>query len=638
MSSQTVMDQHSEHGETTPPPAPSQFSRSLHWAGDRVRRHPVVVAAAALIVLHLVVRGGWTYRSWWYADDFVMISRSMNTDLSWSFLFQEYIDHLMPGDFLVSWVLAHAAPWEWWLAATVLVGCQAAIDVALYRLLTLLFGPRPLVLLPLSVYLFSAVTVGPSLWFAAALEWLPMQLALILALIGTVKYIRTGKFRHAVFTAGAVVFGLFFIEKAVLLIPLVGFYLLLFGASGGLTRRWAEMVRRYRPMLALLIVVGAGYLSIYFALVIPEGRPVESVGDVARLAKAMILDAFVPLTVGGPWHWATTAPPVSLPDTPGYAKWLTWQFALLVVVGTCWVRRGAWRAWAVLGACLAMDVALVAYARFGALKEVLGLDTRYTAESAVVVAVCLGLAIMRTVDEPRGATESGRAGVAALRTWLDARRVAVGVACALVVNVLVLNGIYSGGAYADIWAANGAKPWLTALRHDLGRTERPVEMMDLVVPANVVPPLLEDGRKLSEVLTGLPRQPRFVDQAEVLVTPGEDGHLYRSEVDGISAKTGPVPDCGWFLDQSGTVELRRHVFDWDWIVEIGYLAEADTTAVVEFGKTSRVVALRRGLNTVYLQAAGAGSTIRFSGMTPGTAVCVGNAAVGNPKPVERLVP
>jgi hypothetical protein len=620
-------------------PRPARLVRPVADAlGRHVRRHPVVWTGVALIALQLVFRAVWTYRSWWYADDFVMISRSVHAELNGSFLFQEYIDHLMPGDFLVSWVLSRVAPWEWGAAATVLVVLQLAIDVVLLRLLLRLFGRRPLILVPLAMYLFSTVTVGPALWFASALEWLPMQLALVLALSATVRYARTGLFRYALGTAAAVALGLLFIEKAILLVALVGLFLFLYGTSGTIAERRRGTVERYRPLLALLFAEAAAYTAFYLSSAQPGGSSVGSPGELLRLVKAMVFDSFVPFTFGGPWTWASTAPPVSLPDTPDYAKWLTWQAALVLVVATCWLRRGAWRAWVLLGACLATDIALVAWARFGPLGSVLGLDTRYTSESALVAALCTGLAMMRTLDEPPEAVRAERAGAAAFRAGLRRHRVAVGAVATLVVNFLVFNGVYSGSAYAGTWAANAAKPWVTTLRHDLGRAGT-VEMFDVPVPADVVPPLLEHGRDLSEVLAGVPSAPRFVESSERLVTTGPGGHLYRSEVDGVRSAVGPTGGCGWLLDGSGTVRLETEVFEWDWVVKISYLAEADTPAVVRLGKASRRVTLRKGLNDLYVHVVGGKThSVQFSSLTRGTAVCVDKVTVGNPTPLERLVP
>ncbi|MFZ5871519.1 MAG: hypothetical protein ACOYXW_13475, partial [Actinomycetota bacterium] len=131
--------------------------------------------AGALVVVQLVLRGWALAGAWFWQDDFVY-THLARTLPAWDFVFSDYHGHLQPGQFLLVRALARAAPLEWAPHAAVLLGLQLVADLLFLALLVELFGRRRAVLLPFSVFLFSPLTVPSLLWFAAAVQWLPLTI------------------------------------------------------------------------------------------------------------------------------------------------------------------------------------------------------------------------------------------------------------------------------------------------------------------------------------------------------------------------------------------------------------------------------------------------------------------------------
>ena len=104
-------------------------------------------------------------------------------------------------------------------AVVVLVGLQAIASLLLLALLRLLFGRSPWVLVPFAAYLFTPLGLATATWLAAGLQAFPLQIALLGATIGLVRYLDTGRVRWAVVWVAAHALGLLFWQKAGLVLP-----------------------------------------------------------------------------------------------------------------------------------------------------------------------------------------------------------------------------------------------------------------------------------------------------------------------------------------------------------------------------------------------------------------------------------
>ena len=135
-------------------------------------------------------------------------------------LLYDHDGHFMPAAFFFTGLIARFAPYNWALSAALLVVGQAAASLALLRTLRLVLGRRPALLIPLILYLFVPLTLPAFSWWAAALNALPLQIALAWACGDAIKLYRTGQVRYVFSGTAVFVVSLLFFEKAVL-VPFV---------------------------------------------------------------------------------------------------------------------------------------------------------------------------------------------------------------------------------------------------------------------------------------------------------------------------------------------------------------------------------------------------------------------------------
>ena len=107
----------------------------------------VQLAAGAILLLQVLLRGWTCLRGYFYLDDFVFTGRAMEHPL-WSpeYLLEPYNSHVMPGAYVWAWVTTHAFPLGWVPVALVMLALQALVSYLLYRLLVEVFGHRPAIL------------------------------------------------------------------------------------------------------------------------------------------------------------------------------------------------------------------------------------------------------------------------------------------------------------------------------------------------------------------------------------------------------------------------------------------------------------------------------------------------------------
>ena len=197
-----------------------------------IRRAPVHVVAAVLIALSVAWRAGITRRGYLTVDDFPLISQADAAGLGPDYLLALYNNHFMPAAHLLTWVTHRLTGYEYWPYATLLIIGQAVVSIALYRLLVLMLPPSWAVLVPLCLFLFTPLTLEVSAWWAVGVNMLPMQLAMVLAVGAFVRYADTGARRHLLTLGLAVVLGLVFFEKSLLVVAFVFLLAVLLYAGG----------------------------------------------------------------------------------------------------------------------------------------------------------------------------------------------------------------------------------------------------------------------------------------------------------------------------------------------------------------------------------------------------------------------
>ena len=233
----------------------------------RSRERTVLATAAVLIVLHLAFRAWATYGAYLHIDDFNFISRMTNDGLSPAVAARTYYGHVMPAAMYLSWLNQAIAPWNWALPATELLALQALCDLGLLYLLRTLFGTRPGILPPLVLFLASVISLEGSIWWAAAINLLPLQAALFFGLAAHVHYLRTGRLRHAVAANVWIMGGIAFNEKTALVYGVLGIFTLCYFATGrNPITRLRTSVHGRLPALAIYAVTGAAYVVVYLSV------------------------------------------------------------------------------------------------------------------------------------------------------------------------------------------------------------------------------------------------------------------------------------------------------------------------------------------------------------------------------------
>ena len=202
---------------------------------ERLSRH-LVLYGVVLVVLQLAFRGWALAGSWFYFDDIAFMSRAMNEPLDASYLLESYGGHLMPGGFLTAWLLTKVAVYSWAPWAAVLLVLQALAGFGMLRLLVSLFGRRPLVLALLAGYLAYVFTLSAGIWFAAGINQLPMQVALVFGLHAHVEYLRHRRIRSLVWAIAWTLAGLVFYEKTLLLLGIYAIVAFGWFCTGGTHR------------------------------------------------------------------------------------------------------------------------------------------------------------------------------------------------------------------------------------------------------------------------------------------------------------------------------------------------------------------------------------------------------------------
>ena len=142
---------------------------------------------------------------YFYRQDFFDLDFAITSPFNWHYLTYVGTGHVMLGERALIWVLARISLYNWTLASAVTLVFLAAAGLAAFRVLRTLFGERPAILVPLAFYLLTPLSVAALGWWTVALESVPLQLAIFMALNSHIHYVRTRRTRHLIAASGWVV-------------------------------------------------------------------------------------------------------------------------------------------------------------------------------------------------------------------------------------------------------------------------------------------------------------------------------------------------------------------------------------------------------------------------------------------------
>lgn len=556
------------------------WARAVTDAVGRGLADRIVLVGVLLIAVSLAMRGWVLTGAYFVEDDFLFVGDAASASLTWDYLTSLHKGHLMPGALLLVYAQTTIAPYDWLLTSGVMLAIQAAAFAATFRLLWVLFGRRWAILAPLAGYVFAPLTLPVLAWWSAALNAVPFQLAIALALLWTVRYLRGGEPRHGRMAAGAVVFGMAFSVKAMLLPPVlfaVAAAFLVPGRFPGVVR--TALVRDtpfWVGMAALSVGHGLFYLTRDDSS--GEGAAAPEAAPAVAAARNLLGETFPSGAMGGPIVWEPVTPTGGLID-PRMAVLLgAWAVLALVVVASLLVRRRSWRAWALLlGYLVVVDVAPTLLAR-GRYDGIVGNDPRYVADAVLLFALCLALAFLPTREE----ADNGEVYRSRWQGFPARRARWVHRATAVATAVFVLAASYSTYTFAGTLSGDRVRWYLDTVRSSLeevpdraGIYPRPVPE-DIVLPwngprrlsHNVLGPLAE-GEVRERVTT-----PRQASRAMVF---NDAGHLVSAEPAEGGAFIDPPEgeECVSTFDGDAAWDVRSDGGD-TYVLGVGYFSEEPT--------------------------------------------------------------
>ncbi len=582
----------------------------------------VLVVAAALVAAQLVVRGAVAFAGDFYWDDLILVSRSGQFPApSGEFLFYDHDGHFMPAAFLVAWISTAVAPLNWTVPALTLVALQALASFAVLRVLRLLLGTRAAVLLPLTFYLFSPLTLPSFAWWAAGLNSLPMQIGLAWVAGDAIRLCRTGRLRFAVSGAVVAALSLAFFEKSAL-VPFVAFAVVaLMYRVDGIERPVRAALVRGRALWIPLAVVLAGWAAAYMhftesRLVVPSAT--QTVG----LAHHSTSLGLVPSLLGGPWAWDRWPPSPPWATPPTVAVVLGWGAVAAALAWSLRYRQRTAGIWASMVVYVAVSEAAMVLTRSGPdTAYELAQTLRYVADSAVVVTIGWAL-IVRAPRRP------GLRSLPRLRPVL-----VIGL-----VALFVASSLWSTVTFAARWRDNPTVDYLANGRAALA-ANRATPLLDQPVSIYVLLPVAYPHNTTSHIFGPLRERPEFARSTNYLQLFDDSGQLIPAAV--TTARKigqGPVPGCGYRVEGAPVeLPLDGPLIDWEWTVQLNYFASGDGTVEMGLNRSDDTVTVpvEAGLNQVFVRMFGAGDALRVQTVTPGLALCVGAGPVGSVAPAPE---
>jgi hypothetical protein len=656
-----------------PPTAPPVRPDAAEW----LRGNGPTVAAVVLIAIQLSWNAALLAHTYFRQDDFRTFDRALQNGFGWHYLMLVDAGHMAPVNFAVAWVLAHVALYNWLLASTVIMLFVAAASLALLRLLRTLFGSRWAILVPLGLYVLSPLALAAVGWWSVAIETLPLELGTFLALNAHIRYVRTGRLRHAIAAGIWLLLGMATIEKGVVVPLLLLGVTSAFFVEGGWAAATLTALRRFWRAWVLYAVLVAGYCVIFFVQ-LPSSRnqPGSPSGaHIIDFVASLLGTSLLPGAAGGPWRWVVFGNGYAEANPLPGLEQLSWWLAVLVVVVSCVYRVRAWRAWAILlGWIVIADVLPVAIGRLGGADAAsLGMQTRYVADTVPILALCTGLAFLPVTGQPDSrrfqlpaAPATGLAGALTSPAAMRRLRALTGLLLALV----VVGSFISLQQLQATTHAGPARSYIATAQAAVAGAPRGAVIVNSPTPAIIMDPMFfvasgdtsqvvgviardEPGQHLNWTLrprgivshlmifdslgrlwpatvagpaSGPPPQPKSAHQAK------KHGKKAAKQV------TQPAQPACWPVTATGSnIPLHGSLYRWPWTAQVRYSGPA-TVLAVRFGGAWGTVTIPAGTHTVYVPVTGSGNVITMRQAGAGTGLCVTSVVVGSVQPEHAAQP
>lgn len=457
-----------------------------------------LLAANLLLLLVIVGRGSY------YIDDL----RAQGYALDQPFL--QFIvgsngTHFAPVPRILDWIQSRVFPLEHGPAVAVTLVVRALLAVGFWRVLRRLFGPRPVVLVPFAMLLFTPALLQSTTYYRQSITILACTVAIVWTLDAHLRWVL---YRHRADLVTLVILtaiALACYEKAAVIpVLLLVVTLVIFGgrprrpaAQAKQTGIWRGPVGSGTVAALLSAVMVLIFLVIYRSGPYDQGSPtgLPSVLDVLRLTWDTTRRTMIPLLLGGPFHWGYPAPYTGTALVSGTTVAFLMILVLIATLYALWRNPGrTGRALILLFTWTLPSVAIVAVGRFEALGLQLGISARLWADlvpgfllAGALAALPWRVGVHRVSPSPRPA--SARSG-SVTGPSAEAGPVEISVpalAGGLVVLAILAGSVYSSLTYASKWWDNPTGQWIANARLSLENAEPYPRTLATPLPLDVMP-------------------------------------------------------------------------------------------------------------------------------------------------------
>jgi hypothetical protein len=617
----------------------------------RLPQHRVLLSGLAMVVVALAWRIEFLSHLYFRLDDFIDLDLAIQSPFSWKYLTFNGVGHLIIGVRAIGWLLARTSVYNWPLDSAVNLVLVTLSGLAALRLLRTLFGDRFAILIPLGIYLFCPLTMPGLGEWSSALETVPLQLAIFMALDSQVRYLRTGRRRRYFgFALAWVVFALLFFEKGLVLPPLIFLITAAYFADG---KSWLHgmrvtLQRYWRDWLVYVVLIAAyGYVlaqSLKTSRVQPSTP--GSASAVWHVTWGLAVKTFLTGAFGGPLRWlggSTYA--LALPTSKLVVVSLVAAVAVIAV--SIWFRPKAWRAWSILGGwILVADVFPIVIGRVNNYPlNLLASETRYVADAVPILAICVGLAFL-PLSEADEAADAARQQSRLTASVAQLSQYAVGG----LIAVVLFASIWSVQTYENATSSKVAATYIKNATQALALVPAGTWVVNTPAPPTLI--LNHNGTYVyvSQFVgdierdhvghqvfwVGLPRG--TINSLEIF---GANGRLYAAKVTG--AKSFPVPPsarrAGCWPEHDGQIVINMAAPAPSAIatLRLGYIWLPKTSGeiTVLYGGTAEVIAVRHGLNSAYMPVSGTAPSVAVTDPSGG-GLCIGDVEVGALAPNKQV--
>jgi hypothetical protein len=570
----------------------------------------------------------WTISHWsWFADDWIYLYETQEQGFL-AYVFQGYNSHLMPGQFLVVWLITSVQPLGFGLAAGVLTAFAVASVIAWAAALREIFGEKVQLLLPLLLIALSPLLLMPTVWFASGVQVLPLQLFMGLSVLFTARYALRGHRRSdAVWLLVSFAAGLFFWEKALLVMIPVAFvgYLLVEGAP-------VARLRRLVPVLAAPTVLAAVYTVVYLTTRRSGAIGIQTTQFAPRsfdewweFMTASMRNIGLTTIAGGPFETMQDAWDNYVPISSALATSLGVALVLFLVVSLV-LRRGSALAIAMTAVYLLVSWGLVLSSdRYVDTLLVAAGTGRYATDILPVAALTLAFLTAQT----RSANQTSQVRRAPSPRVVEGGRLVMQmVAACVALAIVVMNALG--------WAAareQSPRPWVDAIVADSKRAGDATLVSTPPPPTVIHPVLFLANAQLPKMLKPLDLPLSFDRPSQQLLAADGSGHLREAEVVNYAAKNKPTdnPDCGFLVRPGRTtrVPMTIDLYGFAWAVRLDYFAEQPTSITVSTDTVDVDLDLQQGLRLMQFGVNDSISSFEVSAPADASPVCVTQVFVGS---------